>query len=233
MGRKNFIYFLILLITISSSPFLLFVSSKPNGADTCNVSEMATKGHGASTTSGTGQYTITTSKSTTSSSSYTFTLAGPDSIKGLLLYTLDSDNTRTGEFTVPTNFKQKSCDGDGTNTLTHSDSSEKTLPLTFTWKPYDSTTKSVTIKTIVVISYSDWHQLDDVTVDLNSGTSNVTTPSSSDTSGSGSSSDGFFKKYTLFVILAILNIVIYIAGVAIEYMLRRQNVNAKKVIKNI
>ncbi|CAG8538166.1 12016_t:CDS:2 [Diversispora eburnea] len=196
-------------------------------AATCNVNEI-TQGHPPALTSGTGQYTITTSKSGTS---FTFTLAGPKAIKGLLLYTLDgSTSTRTGEFTIPDNFQSKSCNGDGINTLTHTNNNDKSLPLTFTWKPHDDTTKSVTIKSLVVVSSAaDWYQLDDVTLDLSSGTSNVTTPSDS----GSNDSDGFFKNYTLFVILAILNIIIYIAGVAVEYMLRRQNVNAKKVVKNI
>lgn len=233
MGRNFFTYFLILLITISSTSFNFFVSSYPNGAGTCEASGITT-GHGLSAKSGTGGYSITTSKSSTSSSSFTFTLSGTTKYKGLLIYT-ENGNSRVGTFTVPTNFQSKTCGGNGTNTLTHTSNTEKSFPLTLSWKP-SGNEKNVTIKTVVVVSYdgsySEWYRLSDVAVDLSTGSSNTTAANDDSTSSSPSTSDGFFQKYTLFVILAIILIILYVSATAIEYMLRKQKVHMKKATKN-
>ncbi|CAG8486899.1 8012_t:CDS:2 [Acaulospora morrowiae] len=158
------VFALLLSITI---PYL--VLSYPNGAGTCDVTAMSSQGHGAPLTSGAGGFSLTLVNSTTASGSYSITVKGPKSVKGLLLYTQDSKGTRTGNFVVPSKFQSKSCSGTGTNSLTHKDSSQKSLPLSFTWSPESGSATNITARAIVVVSYSDWYQLSDLTFDPSSG----------------------------------------------------------------
>ncbi|CAG8562589.1 5309_t:CDS:1 [Racocetra persica] len=217
----NLLVKLSLFFLVITIPF--YVSAYPTGAGTCNVDEMATKGHGPSKIQGFGGYSISTSKQ---GQSLNIKISGPSSstsVKGVLIYTIDSNGKDTGSFTIPTGYKN--CQGQ--NTLTHTNANSKSLPLTYTWTP-SGTSGNVTVRGIVVQDFSNWVKLQEINFDSSSGTfssSNNTNFQSG--SGSDSGVGSWFKNYLLFIILMIITVILYIVGSVTETMLKNQRSKAK------
>jgi len=205
------------------------VTALPDGADTCNVEDMATKGHGATGLKSPGGYTITTSMK--SPGNFELTINGPDNgIEGLLVYVVDKDNKRSGQFqNLPNNIKFKEC-GVASTTVTHSNPNLKNFPITLSWSAQGAT-GGLTIKSLVVKNYSNWARLDDVSLDPVSGTSN--TVAASDSGTQAASDGGFLQKYTLFIIMIGITTLLYVVGSVSEAMLKRQQVKSRSFAKTI
>lgn len=229
---------LFLTITIPS-----IVLSFPTGAGTCDETQMSSQGHGSPQSTGTGGFSLSVSDGTTSGT-YIITVNGQNPIEGLLLYTMGPNGDRSGDFTVPSNFQSKSCGGTGTNSLTHTSQSSKSMPQKFTWKP--SSKGATTAKALVVLSFSNWYQLKDLSFDssgpVGSGSnSSSSTPdsntgsSNSDSSGGSSSGSGnsVFQQYLLFFVVIIITAVLYVIGGLVEAALRRQQVKARAFAKAV
>lgn len=206
-----------------------YVSALPDGADTCIVEEMATKGHGATSLVGPGGYTITTNMK--SQGKFDLTINGPDKgIEGLLVYVVDKDNKRLGLFeNLPDYVKFKEC-GVPSTTITHKNSNVKNFPITLSWNAQGAT-GSLTIKSLVVKNFSNWARLDDVSLDPVSGTSS--TVAANNDGGAQTASDGFLQKYTLFIIMIGLTTLLYIVGSVVEAMLKKQQVKSRSFAKTI
>lgn len=205
---------------------------------------MSSQGHGTPQSTGVGGYSLSVSDGTTSGS-YIITVNGQNPIEGLLLYTMDSNGDRSGDFTVPSNFQSKSCGGTGTNSLTHTSQSSKSMPQKFTWKP--SSKGATTAKALVVLSFNNWYQLKDLSFDSSGpiGSSNSSSNSTtSDSSGSDSSSsdstggssgggNSVLQQYLLFFVVIIITAVLYVIGSIVEAALRRQQVKARAFAKAV
>ncbi|CAG8743269.1 603_t:CDS:1 [Dentiscutata erythropus] len=222
----------LLFLLVITIPF--YVSAHSTGAATCDVNQMATSGHGqsqASDFSTFGGYAITTAKS---GQQIAISITGTTNVEGVLLYTQDSSG-RTGTFTIPTGYQSKSCGGSGTNTLTHTSSASKNMPIKFMWTPPSSTSGNITVSGIVVRNYNNWYKLQDVSFNPTVGTStvsNVTSPdtgssSSGSVSGSDSGVGSWFKNYLLFIVLMIIVVILYIVSSVTEAMLKNQRAKAK------
>ncbi|CAG8440519.1 5088_t:CDS:2 [Ambispora leptoticha] len=204
-----------ILATFLASPFL--VTAFPNGAGTCDVNAMAAGAHGASAqpnNGGADGYTITTAMN---GASYDITLNGPKPIKGLLIYVVNAKGDRIGDFKIPTGLQQKQCNGTGVNTLTHKDSTLKTLPMKLSYSSGGVKTGQWKVMSLVVQDFKDWNKLDDTTFDLatgkvvsgTSGTSDASSNSSSSGSGYGASgashqADISFTVYAYSTIVALV-----------------------------
>jgi hypothetical protein len=223
LHEKLFSFFLLLFILI---PF--YVSALPDGADTCNVEDMATKGHGQSGLASPADYTITTNMK--SPGKFDLTINGPgNGIEGLLVYVVDKDNKRSGIFeNLPDSVKFKEC-GVASTTVTHKNSNVKNFPITLSWSAQGAT-GSLTLKALVVKNYSNWARLDDVSFDPVSGTSNTV---AANDGGTQTASDGFLQKYSLFIIMIGITTLLYIVGSVAEAMLKRQQVKSRSFAKTI
>ncbi|GET03824.1 putative defense protein 3 [Rhizophagus clarus] len=219
-------FFLLLFIL---TPF--YVSALPNGADTCNVEDMATKGHGASSLTSPAGYTLTTNMK--SPGNFELTINGPDGgIEGLLIYAVDNNNKRSGIFqNLPGNFKFKDC-GVASTTVTHTNSNVKNFPITLSWNSQGAT-GSLTIKSLVVKNFSNWARLNDVSLDTTTGTSSTVSANANNGGAAQPASDGFLQKYTLFIIMIGITTLLYIVGSVAEAMLKRQQVKSRSFAKTI
>ncbi|CAG8739248.1 10305_t:CDS:1, partial [Acaulospora colombiana] len=215
------------------------VLSFPNGAGTCDVSQMQSQGHGSPSTSGVGGFSVSV-KNATTAGSYVISINGPSSIEGVLIYTQDSKGNRIGNFVVPSNLQSKSCGGSGTNSLTHTDQNSKSMPLKLTWSPMSNGT--ITVKSLVVVnSYANWHQLNDVNFEAVSSGSVISSSNngSGDNSDSGNTGGGdgsgssFFQQYSLFIVVIVITAALYVIGSLVESALRRQQVKARAFAKAV
>lgn len=223
LHEKLFSFFLLLFIL---TPF--YVSAKPDGADTCNVEDMATIGHGTSALTSPADYKLTMNMK--SQGNFELTINGPgNGIEGLLIYAVDNNKKRSGIFqNLPDTFKFKEC-GVASTTVTHKNSNLKNFPITLSWNAQGAT-GSLTIKSLVVKDFSNWARLDDVNFDPVTGTSNTV---SANADNGGATQPGFLQKYTLFIIMIAITTLLYVVGSVAEAMLKRQQVKSRSFAKTI
>ncbi|CAG8521164.1 11124_t:CDS:2 [Cetraspora pellucida] len=165
-----------------------YVSAYPTGAGTCNVDRMATDGHGKTNIQGFGGYSIATSKST--GQGITLKISGSTGVsaKGVLIYTVDSSGKDTGTIAIPSGGAYKNCAG--VNSLTHTSSNSKNLPLSYTWTPSTGFSGNVTVRAIVVQDFSNWVKLQDTVFDSTSGSFTASNNTNVQSGTSGSSGSG-------------------------------------------
>jgi len=223
LHEKLLSFFLLLFI---SMPF--YVSAFPTGAGTCNVEEMPTIGHGTTNLISPAGYMMNVTLQ--SQGKFQLSINGPgNGIEGLLVYVVDSTNTRLGQFSNLPDFIQIKPDCTGQSTVTHKSSDNKKFPINLNWDAPQGTSGNLIIKSLVVKDFSDWARLDDVTFDPISGTSTST----STDSGAPVATDGFLQKYTLFIIMVGITTLLYVVGSVTEAMLKRQQVKSKSFAKTI
>ncbi|CAG8570063.1 1124_t:CDS:1 [Funneliformis caledonium] len=157
--------FILKTLLIYLTIFTFYASTWPNHAGTCDVKEVDQSPHagdkGENIVQGNGGYNITVKKE---NDHYLFILAGPEAIRGLLVYVEDKDGKRFGEFTLDNKLLQyKDCEGEGKgNTITHTSNDPKTLPLELKWKSDNSSFGDAVVRSVVVIDFNHWYHLDDV-----------------------------------------------------------------------
>ncbi|RIA84807.1 hypothetical protein C1645_783323 [Glomus cerebriforme] len=234
MYEKLLSFILLLFISI---PF--YVSAFPNGAGTCNVEDMSSGDHGNSNLKGSAGYALTT---TGTSGNFEFTLTGGQSkgIEGLLVYVVDANNKRLGQFTnLPSSLQFKDDCNVPSATITHKNKDIKNFPINLNWNAPQGSSGNLTVKALVVRDFKDWAKLDDVQFDPISGTTSSPVGSvpvnsgGQDTSSADSDSDNFLKKYLLFIIMIGITTLLYIVGSVTEAMLKRQQVKSRSFAKTI
>src|SRR6187401_260758 len=116
-------------------PFALLLSAPSvalalsAGSPDCNFTQ-----HGFPPTAGSGGYALTLPSGYSGGQQLTVTLTGVTQFKGLLLFGFDPGNVHVGSWQFPAGFRGvPSCDGSDTNTLTHTNATSKSAPLSFTW----------------------------------------------------------------------------------------------------
>src|SRR5687767_9498139 len=125
----NIIFNVIFIFTFTSLTF-----SYPQRSPTCDVYQMINGDHGAYFVNDTGGYAL--SQRRNADGKIEISIAGPNSIKGLLIYAHDVIGNRIGSFETKVKgvVPKTDCGGTGqSNTMQHSDNTLKSLPLTFTW----------------------------------------------------------------------------------------------------
>jgi len=154
-----------ILVAVLLAAVFACVSAYPTNAGTCVVNQMATNGHGVSNSTCNGCYSLAVKKwrAHGQATNYRVTLSGPGPIKGLLLYATNlQTKKRFGIFSSKgqTYVPLPNCGGADVdaNTITHTNSDLKPLPVTLTWS--DGGLKAATvIQGIVVKDYSNWYDI--------------------------------------------------------------------------
>jgi hypothetical protein len=222
--------FLLLLISTS-----FYVSALPDGADTCDVEQMAKIGHKTTNIQGTGGYALTTAMS--APGAFKFTIDGPGgSFEGILAYVVDGSGKRLGEFTnLPATLRFKDDCGPST-TVTHKNKNLKDFPFELNWNAPQGTNGKLTVKSLVVVKgYNNWAKLDDVTFDSATGNAESAPANNggSQNNDTNAQSDGFLQKYALFLIMIGVTTLLYVVGSVTEAMLKRQQVKSRSFAKTI
>ncbi|CAG8628248.1 4706_t:CDS:2 [Racocetra persica] len=129
----------------------------------CDVDKMKHSPHGAYAVSGTGEFSINTTKST--SPKIKISINGPKSAKGLLIYVQNDSGEHFGKFENTNDlFSFKDCDEQNQHsTLTHNSAVEKQLPFDFEWSPENDKANG-TVQAIVLVSFSEWYKLDEQSI---------------------------------------------------------------------
>ncbi|RIA88697.1 hypothetical protein C1645_739203 [Glomus cerebriforme] len=155
---------------------------------------------------------------------------GPNAIQGLLLYVDDGYRNRFGNFEESTKFVSKSeCGGNGTtSTLQHRNYITKELPINFIWSPSESTTSRMAyIHSLVLRNFDAWFitqvitfnlALDNINIEPNENAVIVNT-------------FNFFERYSLFIVVFAVFIVIYLVGAFNEYLLKKQEIKERASVK--
>lgn len=224
---------------VFSSPFLgHLVSAYSTGAGTCKVEEMQSLGHGVAPLQGNGGYTMTATPS--GGGNFKIALNGK-SMKGILMYTMDSTKNRVGTFSgLPSNLQIKDCGGSGKSTITHSNPAPKTMPMSLNWSSGGPTSGNITVRAIVVQSFNQWYLLPEFNFDLAATTAVGPSQDATTTSDSTTPTEdnkffivAFFTNYTLFAIVMSITTFLYISSAAVEGLLKRQNTKARSYAKSV